>query len=101
MDNLNGYKDHNGVFTNRVCVLQLASITAIIDDAKRKTYDVVYKQTQDVSWTIPLDLAEIRFRIVASLDSDPLNNNGSSIVPLTGTLTTPMNCQFDIRHSGR
>lgn len=36
---------------------------SLIDDADIRSYDLIYRQTQDVAWDIPMDLSNVRFRI--------------------------------------
>lgn len=57
--------DKNGISTPVVCVLQLSNQYPVLDDIGQKTYDLVYKQTQDVAWDIPMSLSTIRFRLKA------------------------------------
>lgn len=34
-----------------------------MDDTGNRAYDLIYKQTQDCAWDIPLNLSQIKFRI--------------------------------------
>ena len=65
------------------------NIDVVIDATDERTYDLLYKQIQDVAWDIPMDLTQVKLRI--QRDDQPL---------LSGALSIPMICQFDIRHNG-
>jgi hypothetical protein len=54
-----------------------------------KNYDLLYKQTQDVVWDIPMNLAQLKLKLYA---------DG---VPMTGDLNVPLSLLFDIRHIGK
>jgi hypothetical protein len=86
---MQAYLDKSGISTPTVCVLQLSNQYPVLDDIGQKSYDLVYKQTQDIAWDIPMNLAALRVRIKA---------DG---VALQGPLNIPLLMLFDIRHIGR
>jgi hypothetical protein len=56
IDGVQGFKDEKGIFTSKVCALHLTAVSSFVDDTGSTVYDLLYKQTQDAAWDLPMSL---------------------------------------------